>query len=290
MVFSEKTQGVARVYAERHGRRWGLFTGRPFANFGYWTREGMTIDEACEALCLEVARRAGMAPGDRVLEVGCGYGAAAVEYARAFRPASITGIDVTEVRLDHAREYIGAEGLSDVIDVRLGDATALEFPDASFDRIIGVECALFFDTRLDFLREAFRVLSPGGGLGLSDVVLRKGADREEFLAKVHYPIGSDGSLDVPENIHDRDVYAERLRGCGFEQVRVEPVTEGTLPHFIAHAERRAGEIGDDRGPLWTKGARMLREYVTLGFEYVLVSARKPASRPSRTSPDRRTLA
>jgi ubiquinone/menaquinone biosynthesis C-methylase UbiE len=172
---------------------------------------------------------------------------------------------------------VALAGLSDRIELRLGDATSLDFPDGAFDRVVGIECALFFDTRADFLREAARVLAPRGGLGLADVIIRAGADRDEFLKRVHYPIGTDGSLDVQENIYDLDVYAAILRDCGFESVRIEPITESTLPHFIRHVEEVARRTEDERSALWMQGAQIFREYLELGQEYVLVSARKPAA-------------
>jgi ubiquinone/menaquinone biosynthesis C-methylase UbiE len=210
-----------------------------------------------------------------VLEVGCGYGAATVHYTRLYRPSSVVGLDITEVRVQSARDHVAANGLSDLVTLGVGDATKLDFPDASFERVIAIECALHFDTREDFLREAVRVLVPGGGLGLADMCIRKGADRGEFLEKVHFPVGSDGKLDVVENVYDADVYAEILRKGGFAEARVDVITKHTLPRFVVHLEGVAARSGDELGPRRARAAQIFSEYLRLGLEYVLVSARKP---------------
>jgi len=273
---SEITTGLSQLYGSRHGdRRRRLFGDTPYSNFGYWAGDDQAIAAACDALVDRSARAAGLRAGDRVLEVGCGYGAGAVFYTRRFLPASVVGLDVTDVRVQGAREYVSQEGLSDRIEVRIGDATALDFAEARFDRVIAVECAFHFKTRRDFLREAFRVLAPGGGIGVADLILRKGADREAFLERVHV-VGTDGSIDVPENVYDRDVYAETLRSVGFKSVQIEVITDRTLPFFVRHLERLSRSTEGDAGMRFGEVGRIFEEYVNLGLEYVLASARRPA--------------
>jgi microcystin synthetase protein McyJ len=274
-MFSQKTQDIAKLYTERHATRGGVFGEAPHANYGYWTREGMSIDAACESLTDAVAGAAGIGPGDRVLDVGCGYAAGAVHIMKSRQPASMVGIDATDIRIESAREYIQKQGFSHKISVQVGDATALDFGDGAFSRLIAIECAFHFNTRLDFLREAARVLAPGGGLGMSDIILRRGADPEEFRARVHFPVGSNGRMDVPENVYDADAYADLLRGLGFEEVRIEVITDQTLPPFIVHLEGVARRLKDERGARRLRAAQIYREYIDLGLEYVLVSARKP---------------
>ncbi len=49
-MISRLGQDISKLYAERHERRKGIYGDKPYANYGYWIRQGMSIDEACDAL------------------------------------------------------------------------------------------------------------------------------------------------------------------------------------------------------------------------------------------------
>ena len=272
---SSKTADVIAHYTARHDFRGDTYGSQPFANYGYWTRPGMTIEQASEELTDLVARTAGIKAGDRVLDVGCGYGANAVAYSRRYRPASVTGIDVTEVRITSGREYVERHGLSGVIALQLGDATKMAFADASFERVVSVECAFHFDTRVDFLREAFRVLAPGGTLALSDMIPKRGVDPTTYMTGHRAQI-SGVCLDMPVNAYDADVYAGHLHDAGFADVRVESIVEQARLPFAAALHALGEKTGGERGATILQMAQRIRAYVEAGEDYVLVFARKPA--------------
>jgi microcystin synthetase protein McyJ len=272
-MLSAHSQDVVTHYTRRHSGREGLFGEQPFANYGYWTREGMTLAQAAEALTELVATAAGLGPGDRVLDVGAGYGAGAVVYAQRCRPQSIVGIDITEIRIEEGRKYVAKHGLSEIIELRLGSATAMEFADASFDKLVSVECAFHFDTRRDFLREAARVLKPGGTLALTDMIPRRGVDPRNYQ-RGELTLNSGVCLDNATNAYDADRYAGYLREAGFEAVRIESIVEWTRLRFAETLVTMADREGGERGTQWRNSAQRLRELVERGEDYVLVVARR----------------
>lgn len=272
---SSHTQDVITHYTRRHAERGDLFGNQPFANYGYWTRPGLTLEQASEALTELVAATAGLRPGDTVLDVGCGYGAGAVIYAQRCRPASIIGIDVTPVRIEQGHEYVARHGLSGVIRLQLGDATAMAFADASFDKLVSVECAFHFDTRVDFLREAARVLKPGGTLALTDMIPRRGADPAAYL-RGEKTVNSGVVLDNAPNAYDADIYAAHLRAAGFTDIRIESIVDWTRARFAEALHGVAARAGGEKGEAILRSARRIREFIDLGEDYVLVAARKVA--------------
>lgn len=268
------TKEVVDYYTMRHSARADLFPDQPFANYGYWTRPDLTIEQASEAMATFVGATAGLCPEDHVLEVGCGYGACAVVYGKRFHPASVIGIDVTDIRVKEGREYVAKNGLSDSIDLRVGDATKLAFPDASFDKVIAVECAFHFETRRDFMREASRVLKPGGLLVLTDLIPRRGSDLNA-LRVGEKPAAAHAQLYNPVNAYDADVYAGYLREAGFGAVRIDSILEWTLKPFVPALHRHADRTrARENAPGIHMHADRLAQIVEAGEDYVVVVARK----------------
>ena len=101
--------------------------------------------------------------GERVLDVGCGTGNAALLAARA--GAAVTGIDPAARLLEVARRRLAAEGLEG--SFVLGDAQTLPFRDGEFDAVLSAFAVIFAADAERALSEALRVLTPAGRVLLS---------------------------------------------------------------------------------------------------------------------------
>lgn len=119
----------------------------------------------------EVTRRVFAAvraqPGIRILDVGCGLGSDALALAALVGPQGrVVGIDPSETLLVEARASVG----SDVLPVEFvqGDATALPFPDASFDGAYAIRVFQHLAAPEVAFSEMVRVLRPGGRLAIAD--------------------------------------------------------------------------------------------------------------------------
>jgi SAM-dependent methyltransferase len=154
-------------------------------------------------------------PGETVLDLGSGGGIDVLLSARRVGPAGKAyGLDMTDEMLALARENQRKSGLVNAEFLK-GHIEAIPLPDNSVDVLIS-NCVINLSADKDrVLREAFRVLKPGGRFAVSDVVVR-GEMPAEIREKVLLWVGCiAGALEESE-------YAARLARAGFEQISLEP--------------------------------------------------------------------
>jgi len=246
-------------------------------NLGYW-KDARTYPDACVAMVELLGTRAGLKPIDRVLDVGVGFAEQDFVLLDQFNVSHITGIDITPIHVDKGRDRVARRGLGARIDIRLGSATAMEFPDASFDKVLALECAFHFDTRDQFMREAFRVLKPGGMIVLADMLPHPG--KKSGLATV---FGRKYGHIPKANYYDRQEYPRRLAAAGFGDVSVESIREDVFPAMAkyirqrVHEKKKMNEVvvsvtEDDRAQC--RGVSLWERATGLS-DYVIASARKP---------------
>jgi SAM-dependent methyltransferase len=153
--------------------------------------------------------------GETVLDLGSGGGIDVLLSARRVGPTGKAyGLDMTDEMLALARENQRKSGLANVEFLR-GEIEHIPLPDKSVDVVIS-NCVINLSADKDqVLREAFRVLKPGGRFAVSDVVTRGDVPdevRKDMLLWVGCIAGA---------LRDSE-YAEKLTRAGFETVEIEP--------------------------------------------------------------------
>jgi ubiquinone/menaquinone biosynthesis C-methylase UbiE len=119
-----------------------------------------TLSERIADVGERVVAHAGIEPGMTMLDVACGAGNATIPAAGT--GARVTGLDLTPKLLEHGRAKAEAAGLD--VDWVEGDAEALPFEDASFDRVISVFGHMFAPRHRQVADEMLRVCRPGGAI------------------------------------------------------------------------------------------------------------------------------
>ena len=125
---------------------------------GDYAAVGTRLLPTAELLCEAVDLRA----GERVLDVACGNGNAALAAARRF--CQVVGVDYVPALLERASRRARAEGLEATFQE--ADAEALPFADASFDVVLSTCGAMFAPDQEQTARELLRVCRPGGRIGM----------------------------------------------------------------------------------------------------------------------------
>ena len=154
-------------------------------------------------------------PGEIVLDLGSGGGIDVLLSAGRVGPTGkVYGLDMTDGMLELARENQRKQGVKNVEFLK-GEIENIPLPDNSVDVIIS-NCVINLSADKDkVLREAFRVLKPGGRFAVSDVVTH-GAVSPEIRRNILLWVGCvAGAFEDTE-------YRDKLAAAGFEQVEIEP--------------------------------------------------------------------
>jgi len=155
-----------------------------------------------------------IAPGHRVLDVGCGTATLTLLAKRAEPRADVVGLDVDPVMLELARRKASRSGLG--VALHLGSAVVLPYADGSFDRVLSSLTLhhLTPEQKVAALRETFRVLKPGGELHVADW----GRPANGLMRAVFVLVQLvDGFANTRDNVSGR--LPEMMTAAGFQDVR-----------------------------------------------------------------------
>ncbi|MBI4461240.1 MAG: arsenite methyltransferase [Acidobacteria bacterium] len=196
-------------------------------------------------------------PGETVLDLGSGGGIDVFLSARRVGPAGkVYGLDMTDEMLALARENQRKAGIQNVEFLK-GEIESIPLPDNSVDVIIS-NCVINLSADKDgVLRQAFRVLKPGGRFAVSDVVVR-GEIPAGIRRSVELWAGCvAGALEELE-------YRRKLAAAGFEAISVEP----TRIYRLEDAQQLLAAEGAD--------LKAIAPLVDGKFMSAFVRARKPS--------------
>ena len=177
---------------------------------GLWEARGDPPQDAARRLSRHVAELAGIGPGARVADAGCGYGGTARLLARE-RGARVVGLTLSEAQAGWGQE--ASRGLE--VELRVGDWLYSGLEDEAYDAVIAIESVSHMPDPGAAFAEAARILRPGGRLVVCDWLARsrRSVWRDRVLLE---PICREGRLPAMRTPGE---YGALLAGAGFAASR-----------------------------------------------------------------------
>lgn len=195
-------------------------------NYGLWNKNTKNRFEAINNNFQSVIDQLNIRKGMKILDAGCGVGGGATYIAQKTK-ANVNGISISPTQILEAKKNANLRGVSDLTKFEIMDYSNTSFPDNYFDAVFGIESVCYAYPKKDFLKEAIRILKPGGKILIRDGYCNRKpkSDSEQALIRKF----CDG-WKLKELIEWREM-RKQIRASGFVDINCEDYTERVKKSF-----------------------------------------------------------
>ncbi len=193
-------------------------------HLGFWDEETSSIVEALDKQNQVLAEIAKVKSTDYVLDAGCGVGGSSIYLAKKYG-CHVVGITVSEGQVHQASKYALEKDVNPRPIFKKMDYTRTDFESEKFDVILAIESVCHEEEKLDFIKEAFRLLKKGGRLIVADIFSsekKKCSDDKKMIR------GLENSWADASYITS-SLFEKKLKVSGFSSVTYRNVTQSVMP-------------------------------------------------------------
>ncbi len=262
-------------------------------HFGFYDQGIRNHVTALRRMTGFLASVVGITPEDRIMDAGCGIGGCVIRIAERFG-CRATGVNITPFQVTAAREAARRAGVEDNVEFVEADFTDTGLPAGSHTVVWALESVVHVDDKEAFVREAHRVLAPGGRLMIAEYLVREDPAltpaEEDELQTWCQGWAMPGLLSEAE-------YERLLRKQGFDEIRILDISHHVAPSLrrlgwlvrllgpTAPAFRRIGVLAPVPADNLIASAAQIRMFDAGVWRYKVVTARKPGDAdPAASAP------
>lgn len=221
-------QDVANYYdqTEVHYRRFWKFEEALGLHYGIWSEGIKNLADAVLNTNNLLAEIGEIKSTDMVLDAGCGVGGSAIYLAKKIG-CKVTGITLSEKQVNTATEFSKKRGVSNLVSFQAMNYTATSFADNSFDFVWAIESMQTATDKSDFLKEAKRILKPGGKIVIADC-----------FKSYNYPFNESKLMRLMFNgwavsdVLSVQEFTEKAEQAGFKLEKELDVTKEVYPSVV----------------------------------------------------------
>jgi len=195
-------------------------------HYGYWDEQVKNFPQSLLRMNEVMMDAAQIKSTDHILDAGCGIGGSSIFLAERLG-CRVTGISLSEKQILKAGELAKQKGVGDKTNFEIMNYSATSFPDKSFDVVWGCESICYADSKELFIKEAYRLLKPGGRLVIADGFVTDFKNNDEPVIRQWLDGWQVNYLESPERLQ------QFMSTAGFENISYRDISK-----FTAHSSRR----------------------------------------------------
>jgi len=195
-------------------------------HYGYWDDHVSSFQESLIRMNEVMMIAAGIKPTDWVLDAGCGVGGSSI-FLASMLGCRVTGITLSERQREQATANAKKKDIGYLVDFKVMNYAATDFPDASFDVVWGCESICYADDKEQFIKEAYRLLKPGGRLVVADGFVSVFENNDNTIIRNWLDGWLVNYLETPER------FTQFMSNTGFKEITCRNISKQA-----SHSARR----------------------------------------------------